>query len=72
MINDAEDGHPLNNCSMKLVIVDQGPRLCIFATRDIKKGEELRYDYGVPSLPWRKVINFLLIIVVFIHQNGKS
>ena len=29
--------------------------LCLFAKRDIARGEEIRYDYGVPNLPWRKV-----------------
>ncbi|XP_052242383.1 uncharacterized protein LOC127852468 [Dreissena polymorpha] len=54
MINDAENGDMLQNCIMKIVPVDDSPRLCIFATRLIAKGEELRYDYGVTNLPWRK------------------
>ncbi|XP_052261344.1 uncharacterized protein LOC127865540 [Dreissena polymorpha] len=54
MINDAENGDILQNCIMKIVPVDDSPRLCIFATRLIAKGEELRYDYGVTNLPWRK------------------
>lgn len=29
--------------------------LALFALRDIKIGEELRYDYGVKDLPWRKL-----------------
>ena len=55
MINDAEKGHAMNNCCIRIVVVDDKPRLCIFATKEIRKGQELRYDYGVPSLPWRKV-----------------
>ena len=55
MINDAPNGDTLQNCSMKIVEVESCPRLCIFATRDIEVNEELRYDYGVPTLPWRKV-----------------
>ncbi|KAH3717098.1 hypothetical protein DPMN_059876, partial [Dreissena polymorpha] len=39
---------------MKIVEVNQTPHLCTFADRDIAIGEELRYDYGVPTLPWRK------------------
>ena len=29
--------------------------LVLYALRDIKIGEELRYDYGVKDLSWRKV-----------------
>ena len=55
MINDAPKGDPKMNCKMVVVEVDRQPRLCLFATKTIEKGEELRYDYGVPTLPWRKV-----------------
>ncbi|KAH3791226.1 hypothetical protein DPMN_144708 [Dreissena polymorpha] len=27
---------------------------CLFATKDIALNEELRFNYGVPNLPWRK------------------
>jgi len=43
------------HCFVKIVEVNQTPHLCVFADRDIAIGEELRYDYGVPILPWRKV-----------------
>ncbi|XP_052063070.1 uncharacterized protein LOC127702809 [Mytilus californianus] len=41
---------------MKRIDVDDSPHLALFAVRDIKTGEELRYDYGETSkyLPWRK------------------
>lgn len=55
MINDAENGDAKQNCVMKIVEVNQTPHLSTFADRDIAIGEELRYDYGVPTLPWRKV-----------------
>lgn len=29
--------------------------LALYARRDIMMGEELRYDYGVKDLPWRKL-----------------
>ena len=29
--------------------------LVLYALRDIKIGEELRYDYGIKDLPWRKI-----------------
>lgn len=42
------------NSFMKVVTINGKPCLAIFATRNITKGEEVLYDYGVPSLPWRK------------------
>ncbi|KAJ8050002.1 hypothetical protein HOLleu_03007 [Holothuria leucospilota] len=27
--------------------------LCLFATKKIVPGQEIRYDYGVKNLPWR-------------------
>ena len=61
-VNDAEDGAELNNSTMKMVMVEGYPRLCLFANREIKMGEEVRYDYGDPNVPWRQVcdnvINF--------------
>lgn len=63
-INDAEIGDNLNNCVMKLVMVENHPRLCLFANRDILKGEELRYDYGESNLPWRQVCGKLTILFV--------
>ncbi|KAH3824871.1 hypothetical protein DPMN_126725 [Dreissena polymorpha] len=55
MINDAENGDAKQNCVMKIVEVNKTPHLCTFADRDIAIDEELRYDYGVPTLPWRKI-----------------
>ena len=55
MVNDAEKGDILQNCVMKIVEVDGKPHLCLFADRDIDRGEELRFDYGVSNLPWRQV-----------------
>ena len=55
MVNDAAEKDPENNCKMSVVVVDHQPHLCLFATRDITTGEELRYDYNDVNLPWRKV-----------------
>ena len=55
MINDASPRTPEENACMKIIVVNQNPHLCLFAKRDIEEGEELRYDYGVPGLPWRTV-----------------
>ncbi len=49
MINDGT-GKAIN---CKVVVVEG--TLCVFATKDIKSGTELRYDYGTTDLPWRKV-----------------
>ncbi|XP_065051974.1 uncharacterized protein LOC135681426 isoform X6 [Rhopilema esculentum] len=50
LVNDSK----LGNCKMQKVMVGQVPHLCLFATRTITQGEELRYDYGLDDLPWRK------------------
>ena len=39
---------------MKKVMVHSLPHLCLFAVKEIFSGTELRYDYGVKDLPWRK------------------
>ena len=69
MVNDAEKGDAKQNCVMKIVEVDNNPHLCIFATKDIEAGEELRYDYGVPNLPWRKVILMLIFTLSLLSQT---
>ena len=43
------------NCSIKNISLREEVHLCIFAKKKIEPGEELRYDYGVQGLPWRKV-----------------
>ncbi|XP_052692480.1 N-lysine methyltransferase KMT5A-like isoform X3 [Crassostrea angulata] len=58
-IKDEEVGSPLNNCVMRLLVTENYPRLCLFANRDIKAGEELRYDYGEANLPWRQKLLIL-------------
>jgi SET domain-containing protein len=57
MVNDAATSALGQNCKMKIVShPGSTPNLCLFATRDIAKGTELRYDYGVNNLPWRKKV----------------
>ncbi len=59
MVNDATGNRA--NCVTKIVYVNKEPCVCLFANRDIAEGEELRYDYGVPNLPWRKqVLTFII------------
>lgn len=41
------------NAKMKVIKHEKSTFLCLFAKRDIKGGDEIRYDYGVKDLPWR-------------------
>jgi len=38
---------------MEMHCIENVPHLLLFATRNIKVGEELAYDYGGQNLPWR-------------------
>ena len=51
------DDHKTPNCVMKKITLGNSVHLCLFATRDIGIGEELRYVYGglVSTMPWRQV-----------------
>lgn len=56
----ANDSHirPAMNSKMIVEPDDSGnPRLALFAIRQISEGEEVRYDYGVPNLSWRKKVS---------------
>ena len=44
------------NCIVKVNVHDGVPHLCIYALSDIQCGLELRYNYGVPGLCWRKKV----------------
>ena len=50
MINDSK--RP--NCKVK-VLSGNVAKLGIFAIKDITRDSELVFDYGDPSVPWRKV-----------------
>ena len=67
LVNDSEKG----NCKMKKVIVDNVPHLCLFAIRDITINEELRYDYGINDLPWRKEVLSTTVKLNLNHTNLK-
>lgn len=56
MINDAPRADPSCNSEMWIVGIEGRPYLCIFAKKKIHEGEELRCDYGVDSLLWRKKV----------------
>lgn len=44
-----------SNCAIKAVHYDGIFSICFFALKDIEKGMELRYHYGVTGLDWQKV-----------------
>ncbi|XP_071814389.1 histone-lysine N-methyltransferase Set8-like isoform X2 [Apostichopus japonicus] len=52
MVND-EIGREANSV-MKKQILEGRVCLCLFALKDMKHGQELRYDYGQTDLLWRK------------------
>ena len=41
---------------MKPVKVNGETRLCLFATKLIEAGTEIRYDYGAENLWWRNQV----------------
>ncbi|XP_078513618.1 uncharacterized protein LOC144772856 isoform X2 [Lissotriton helveticus] len=48
------DDHINPNAKMKLIADKHGkPHICAFARKDIKKDEEIVYDYGDRDCPWR-------------------
>lgn len=50
LVNDSKDG----NCVVRKIVCDELPHLVLFAKDDIKKGSELRFNYGdTRSLWWR-------------------
>ena len=57
LVNDIDTEHDANAIS-KVVMVDNTPRICLFAKKNLTRGEELRYDYGVPNLPWRRKVKW--------------
>ena len=48
------------NCVIKLIQVDDTPRLCLFALHDIQKNTELRYNYGDGQYEWRNKVSCIL------------
>ncbi|XP_060737697.1 uncharacterized protein LOC132853771 [Tachysurus vachellii] len=47
------DDHRNPNCKVETIIVNGTPHLCLFSIRDIFPGEEVTYNYGDSSWPWR-------------------
>ena len=42
------------NAKMKVIYIDNLPRLLLFSIKEISKGDEVRYDYEAKGLWWRK------------------
>ena len=57
MVNDAPSKQA--NTVMKVIPIDGNPHLCLFARKNISKGEELRYDYGDKNYPWRTEVRII-------------
>lgn len=50
------DEHISPNCEMKKVVCEGKPHLCLFALKKIFAGEEVTYNYGASSYPWRSTV----------------
>ncbi|GLD59403.1 uncharacterized protein AKAME5_001140500 [Lates japonicus] len=53
------DDHISPNCEMKKVVFEGKPHLCLFALKKISRGEEITYNYGDSSYPWRSTVEDL-------------
>ncbi|XP_072168334.1 N-lysine methyltransferase KMT5A-like [Diadema setosum] len=53
-VNDAKEGTSECNSRMRKVEESGKVFLCLFAIKDIKVGDEIRYDYKAPNLWWRR------------------
>ena len=51
MVNDSRNDANAKMCEMGI----DTPALCLFATRDISRNTEIRYNYGGNNLIWRDV-----------------
>ena len=52
MVNDSP--RQKANSTMKRIAVKGRTYLCLFAVKDLEENTELRYEYGLTDLPWRK------------------
>ena len=66
-VNDSASG----NCTMRKIIVEGKPYLCLFATTDIPAGTELWYSFGDPkkvNLWWRNDVRLLFTYYCIEHK----
>ena len=52
LVNDIQPA--MANCQMRKIPTGGEVYLCLFAIKNIPARTELRYDYGISDLPWRK------------------
>ncbi|XP_034057491.1 uncharacterized protein LOC117536655 isoform X1 [Gymnodraco acuticeps] len=52
------DDHISPNCEIKNIFSEGKPHLCLFAVTEISPGEEITYDYGDSSYPWRSMASY--------------
>uniref|UniRef100_A0A3P9M1A8 SET domain-containing protein n=1 Tax=Oryzias latipes TaxID=8090 RepID=A0A3P9M1A8_ORYLA len=50
------DNHKSPNCTMKKIVVNGKPHLCLFSVKKIEVGTEIDYNYGKSKWPWRKKV----------------
>ena len=67
LVNDAPSNK--SNSVMRKVKEGSETYLVLYALRDIKIGEELRYDYGVKDLPWCKIKGNWILAVIILKIN---
>ena len=55
---------------MRKIILDNNTYLCLFAAEEIEKGTEIRYDYGIDDLSWRKEGKYYYINITMKAMHG--
>ncbi|MGL5103398.1 MAG: SET domain-containing protein-lysine N-methyltransferase [Plesiomonas sp.] len=55
------DDHINPNCKVKTVVFEEKPHLCLFSVRDIFPDEEITYNYGDSSWPWRSMVSLQVL-----------
>lgn len=59
------------NANVKVVIAGEKPHLCLFASKNLNAGEEIRYDYGKKlSFPWRVSLTFRTFVYMYFLITG--
>lgn len=66
------DDHINPNCEMKKIVCEGKPHLCLFAVKEISPGEEITYNYGDSSYPWRSKVGLFsalsLVLILFLNM----
>ncbi|KAM3612304.1 uncharacterized protein V6R79_006508 [Siganus canaliculatus] len=65
------DDHKKPNCKIKIIVVEGRPHLCLFSVRHICPDEEITYNYGDSSWPWRSV-EMCEEMLVPVKDHGKN